>query len=219
MAIVALVLYVIAAAAGVSLLGTGGAARRRAAEAEAAVAEASEAEASEAAANTAGADAAPAQGAGVAAETLAPAEAGRVAAPTTSAAAEAVRAPRLQARLAAVPLTADGKPPPGPKVKVAAPPGEHPLLEFSHPALALTGLACWFMYVFVRYTPFAWISFGILIVAIAIGLTWLVHNMRAARRRLKGAWHFPPRLVLLHGTAAGAAILLSVLTALSASHV
>lgn len=193
MAIVALVLYVITAAAGVSLLGTGGAARRREAEAEAAEAAAKEA------------------GAGVK-TTLATAQA-------TPAAAEAVRAPGLQARLAAVPLTAEGKPPPGPKVKVVAPPGEHPLLEFSHPALAVTGLACWFMYVFVRYTPFAWISFGILMVAIAIGLTWLVHNLRAARHRLKGAWHFPPRLVLLHGTAAAVAILLSVLTALSASHV
>jgi len=192
-AIVALVLYVITAAAGVSLLGTGGAARRREAEAEAA----------EAASKEAGAGAE---------TTLATAHA-------TSPAAEAVRAPGLQARLAAVPLTAEGKPPPGPKVKVVAPPGEHPLLEFSHPALALTGLACWFMYVFVRYTPFAWISFGILMVAIAIGLAWLVHNLRAASHRLKGAWHFPPRLVLLHGTAAAVAILLSVLTALSASHV
>ncbi len=193
MAIVALVLYVITVAAGVSLLGTGGAARRREAEAEAA----------EAASKEAGAGAE---------TTLATAHA-------TSPAAEAVRAPGLQARLAAVPLTAEGKPPPGPKVKVVAPPGEHPLLEFSHPALAFTGLACWFMYVFVRYTPFAWISFGILMVAIAIGLTWMVHNLRAARRRLKGAWHFPPRLVLLHGTAAAVAIVLSVLTALSASHV
>jgi Flp pilus assembly protein TadB len=192
-AIVALVLYVITAAAGVSLLGTGGAARRREAEAEAA----------EAASKEAGAGAE---------TTLATAHA-------TSPAAEAVRAPGLQARLAAVPLTAEGKPPPGPKVKVAAPPGEHPLLEFSHPALAVTGLACWFMYVFVRYTPFAWISFGILMVAIAIGLSWMVHNLRAARHRLKGAWHFPPRLVLLHGTAAAVAIVLSVLTALSASHV
>ena len=203
MAIVALVLYVITAAAGVSLLGTGGAARRRAADAEAGAGEAAQA----------------AQAAGGGAETLAPAETPRAAAHATRAAAEAVRAPGLQARLAAVPLTAEGKPPPGPKVKVAAPPGEHPLLEFSHPALAFTGLACWFMYVFVRYTPFAWISFGILMVAIAIGLSWLGHNVRAARRHLKGAWHFPPRLVLLHGTAAAVAILLSVLTALSASHV
>jgi hypothetical protein len=208
-AIVALVLYVITAGAGVALLGTGGAARRRAAEAEAAVA----------AGAGAGADAAgPGEG-GVGTEVLAPAEAGRVGVQATPAAAEAVRAPGLQARLGAVPLTADGKPPPGPRVKVAAPPGEHPLLEFSHPALAITGLACWFMYVFVRYTPFAWISFGILMVAITIGVTWLVHNKRAAGRRLKGAWHFPPRLVLLHGTAAAVAILLSVLTALSASHV
>ncbi len=197
MAIVALVLYVITAAAGVSLLGTGGAARRREAEAEAAEA----------------AEAAGTEEAGAGGETkLATAQA-------TSAAGEAARALGIQARLAAVPLTADGKPPPGPKVKVLAPPGDHPLLEFSHPALAVTGLACWFMYVFVRYTPFAWISFGILMVAIAIGITWLVHNLRAARRRLKGAWHFPPRLVLLHGTAAAVAILLSVLTALSASHV
>jgi hypothetical protein len=208
-AIVALVLYVITAGAGVALLGTGGAARRRAAEAEAAVA----------AGAGAGADAAGPGEAGVGAEVLAPAEAGRVGVQATPAAAEAVRAPGLQARLGAVPLTADGKPPPGPRVKVAAPPGEHPLLEFSHPALAITGLACWFMYVFVRYTPFAWISFGILMVAITIGVTWLVHNKRAAGRRLKGAWHFPPRLVLLHGTAAAVAILLSVLTALSASHV
>jgi heme exporter protein D len=198
-AIVALVLYVITVAAGVSLLGTGGAARRREAEAEAAQA---------------------AEAAGVVGETtMAAAEAARVTLETTSAAGEAVRAPGLQARLAAVPLTADGKPPPGPKVKVVTPPGEHPLLEFSHPALAFTGLACWFMYVFVRYTPFAWISFGILMVAIAIGLTWLMHNQRATRHRLKGAWNFPPRLVLLHGTAAAVAIVLSVLTALSASHV
>lgn len=197
MAIVALVLYVITAAAGVSLLGTGGAARRREAEA---------AEAAHAAS-------------AVGETTMATAEAAHVTAESTSAAGEAVRAPGIQARLAAVPLTADGKPPPGPKVKVVTPPGEHPLLEFSHPALALTGLACWFMYVFVHYTPFAWISFGILMVAIAIGLAWLVHNLRAARHRLKGAWNFPPRLVLLHGTAAAVAITLSVLTALSASHV
>ena len=195
MAIVALVLYVITAAAGVSLLGTGGAARRREAEAAAA-------EAAEAAART--------EGAGAGAETTLA---------TAQTAAGAGRAPGIQARLAAIPRTADGKPPPVPKVRVVAPPGEHPLLEFSHPALAVTGLACWFMYVFVRYTPFAWISFGILMVTIAIGLSWLAHNRRAAKHRLKGAWHFPPRLVLLHGTAAAVAILLSVLTALSASHV
>jgi hypothetical protein len=168
-AIVALVLWVITAAAGVSLLNTGGAARRRAAEA---------------------------------------------------ARAPAVPAPAAAtpARSAAIPLTADGRPPPVPHAKVATPPGEHPLLEFSHPALAITGAACWFMYVFVRYTPFAWISFGILMAAIALGLTWLVRNTQAARRHASAAWRFPPQLVALHGGAAAIAITLSVLTAVSASH-
>lgn len=196
MAIVALILWVITAAAGVSLLGTGGAARRRAADREAAEAARASAEA-----------------------TLAPAETARATADATSASAEGVRAPSIPVRSAAIPLTSEGKPPPAPKVKVATPPGEHPLLEFSHPALAITGLACWFMFVFVRYTPFAWISFSILMVTIAMGLTWLVHNVRAARHHVKGAWNFPPRLVLLHGTAAAVAITLSVLAGLSASHV
>jgi hypothetical protein len=48
--------------------------------------------------------------------------------------AERLRAAGMPIRSAAIPLTGDGKPPPGPKVKVAAPPREHPLLEFSHPA-------------------------------------------------------------------------------------
>jgi hypothetical protein len=160
LAIVTLVLWVITAGAGISLLAAGGAARRAAA-------------------------------------------AGRAAGP-----------PR---RTGAIPLTDEGKPPPVPRVTVATPPGEHPLLEFSHPALALTGLACWFMFVFVHYHPFAWISFGILVVTIGVGLSWLARNTRDARRQASAAWRFPPRLVVLHGLAAAIAITLTVLTALSAS--
>jgi hypothetical protein len=168
LAIVALVLWVITAAAGVSLLSTGGAARRLAA----------------AAART-----------------------------------QAENAPSASApvRIGAPPLTAEGKPPPVPKVRVATPPGEHPLLEFCHPALALTGLACWFMFVFVHYRPFAWISFGILVVTIGLGLTWLARNAQAARHHAAAAWNFPPQLIALHGAAAAIAISLTVLTALSAS--
>jgi hypothetical protein len=103
-----------------------------------------------------------------------------------------------------------------PKVRVATPPGEHPLLEFSHPALAVTGLACWFMFVFVHYHPFAWISFGILAATILLGLTWLVRNAQAARHHAASAWNFPPQLVALHGAGAAIAISLTVLTALSA---
>ena len=160
MAIVTLVLWVVTAAAGFTLLSTGGAARRAAA-----------------AARTAGAP----------------------------------------ARTGAIPLTDEGKPPPVPRVTVATPPGEHPLLEFSHPALALTGLACWFMFVFVHYHPFAWISFGILVLTIGVGLSWLARNTRDARRQASATWRFPPRLVVLHGLSAAIAITLTALTALSAS--
>jgi hypothetical protein len=159
LAIVTLVLWVVTAAAGVSLLSTGSAARRLA--------------------------------------------------------ARAAQAPGAAARSGAIPLTAEGKPPPGPRVKVTTPPGEHPLLEFSHPALALTGLACWFMFVLVHYRPFAWISFGILVVTLGAGLSWLARNTHDARRQASAAWKFPPQLVAFHGLAAAVAISLTVLTALS----
>jgi len=164
LAIVTLVLWVITAAAGVSLLSRGGAARRLAAD-------------------------------------------GARSAPAASPAA----------RSAAIPLTDDGKPPPVPRTRVATPPGEHPLLEFSHPALALTGLACWFMFVLVHYRLLAWISFGVLIAALGAGVSWLTRNAQDARRHASAAWAFPPRLIVLHGLAAATAICLTVLTALSAS--
>jgi hypothetical protein len=162
LAITVLVLWVLTAAAGVSLLSTGNAARRLA--------------------------------------------------------AGPVRPAFGPARSAAVPLTDDGKPPPVPRTRVAAPPGEHPLLEFSHPALALTGLAFWFVFVLIHYRPLAWISFGVLVVTLGAGLSWLAANARAARRREGAARRFPPRLIVFHGLAAAVALALTVLTALSASH-
>jgi hypothetical protein len=121
-------------------------------------------------------------------------------------------------RVAAIPMTPEGKPPPVPKVRVTTQPGEHPLLEFTHPALAITGLAVWFMFTFIHYHPMAWISFAFLVATIAAGLTWLLANRRAARHNATTAWTFPPRLILLHGAAAAVAITLTVLTALVASH-
>jgi hypothetical protein len=103
-------------------------------------------------------------------------------------------------------------------VKVAAPPGEHPLLQFSHPALALTGLGFWLAFVLVRYRPLAWVSFGILVVTLGAGLGWLAGNALAARRRPGAARTFPARLIALHGVAAAATLALTVLTALSAGH-
>jgi hypothetical protein len=121
-------------------------------------------------------------------------------------------------RVAAVPLTADGKPPPVPRTKVAAPPGEHPLLEFSHPALGLVGLAFWFLFTFIHYRMLAWIAFGILVLTICAGLSWLAGNALAAGRSgnaTRGA--VPPRLNLLHGLAATVTFALVVVAALAAS--
>lgn len=170
MAIVTLVLWMLTAAAGITLLRTGGNARR--AEAESRTAE--------------------------------------LPSPTPAAVPAA--------RSAAIPLTPEGLPPPVPHTRVTAEPGEHPLLEFTHPALAVAGMACWFMFTFVHYRPLAWISFGILVVTLSAGLSWLVRNNQAVRNHQKAAWHFPPRLVALHGLAAGVSIVLTVLTALIASH-
>jgi hypothetical protein len=121
-------------------------------------------------------------------------------------------------RVGAVPLTPEGKPPPGPHARVSTPPGEHPLLEFSHPALATAGVACWLMFTFVQYRPFAWISFAILVATLLAGISWYARNRQAALRKDGGGWTFPPRLMALHGAAAALSITLTVVTALAASH-
>jgi hypothetical protein len=215
-AIVVLALWIAAAVAGVTLLRAGGAARRGAASVPAELVKAVSDQAVSVAAVPLGA------------------------VPLEAVPLEAVSAVKAGARIGAVPLTADGKPPPGPHVRVRSPAGEHPLLEFCHPALAATGIACWLMFVLVHYRPFAWIAFAILLVTMAVGLAWLAATRRAGKARvanhgdarhgdarhggaIKGAygaglsWTFPPRLIALHGLAVTLAIALTVLTAISAS--
>ena len=120
-------------------------------------------------------------------------------------------------RIGAVPLTAEGKPPPGPRAQVSTPPGEHPLLEFSHPALATVGVACWLMFTFVHYRPFAWISFSVLVVTLLVGIGWFARNRQTAVKQEQAVWTFPRRLIALHGAAAALSITLTVVTALVAS--
>ena len=151
------------------------------------------------------------------------AAAGQRAAAQEAAAQEAVPVP-------APPVTVPGgdpaprtagpaEPPPIPRVKVHATPGEHPLLEFSHPLLGLIGLGVWFIFVGTHHAPLAWVSFGILVAAIAAGLSWLGRNTLAARRGERPAQAgYPPRLVLLHGLTASATFVVAVLTALIATH-
>jgi hypothetical protein len=121
-------------------------------------------------------------------------------------------------RIGAIPLTAEGKPPPGPRPKVTAPPGEHPFLEFCHPALGLVGMACWFMFTFIHYRPLAWIAFGVLVVTIGAGLSWLGAARRAARRHPDVPRRaFTPRLIAVHGLGATLTFVLVVVSALVAS--
>ena len=202
MAIATLVLWVLTAAAGLVLLTAGGAARRAAAQQAAAARQAAGAQ------ETASVPAVP------------------VMVPGTDPAPGAAGSPRAgsgSARPAPAPLRSmagRAEPPPIPRVKVHATPGEHPLLEFSHPLLGLVGLGVWFIFVGTHHAPLAWVAFGILVAAIAAGLSWLARNALAARRGERPARAgFPPRLVLLHGLAASATFVVAVLAALTASHV
>jgi hypothetical protein len=196
LAIFVLVLWLATAAAGIALLRAGGAARRDrlAASAPAAVAADGAANRSDVAGN-------------VPASAVA----------TVAAAGTVPTAGTVAARLAARPLAPDGKPPSGPHIRVPTPDGEHPLLEFSHPALAVTGIACWMMFAFVHYRPLAWIAVAILLATLLLGLGWFIRNRQAARRRAAAAWSFPSRLVWLHGAVAGSSLVLAVLAALVAA--
>ena len=73
--------------------------------------------------------------------------------------------------------------PPIPRVKVRTGPDDHPLREFSHPALGLCGLACWLAFTATHDVAFAWIACGVLAATAGVGLSWLAGYMRAARRR------------------------------------
>jgi hypothetical protein len=89
-------------------------------------------------------------------------------------------------------------------------PGMRALAEFAHPALAITGLGCWFGYVLSRDRVFAAIGLGVLLGTICAGLAWFAVTTRAARRGKADGLTFPSRLLLLH--AGGAALTLLLVT-------
>jgi hypothetical protein len=201
-AIATLVLWVLTAAAGLVLLTAGGAAKRAAAQESAG---GHESAAQEAVRVPALPVPVPVPGAGPARHAADSPQAGR---------GSAQPAPAGQQRAAG-----PAEPPPIPRVKVHATPGEHPLLEFSHPLLGLVGLGVWFIFVGTHHAALAWVSFGILVAGIAAGLSWLGRNALAERRGERPSRAgFPPRLVLLHGVTASATFVVAVLAALTASH-
>src|SRR6516165_702292 len=116
-----------------------------------------------------------------------------------------------------VPPPSTRVPPPIPRSKVKAPPGGHPLLEFCHPALGITGLACWFAFVATHRQAFAWIAIAVLMVTIGAGLGWMATHARSARRHAGGGPGpaVPARRIVLHGLAATTTCGLAVITILA----
>ncbi|HWG02125.1 MAG TPA: hypothetical protein VG164_09815 [Trebonia sp.] len=95
-------------------------------------------------------------------------------------------------------------------------PGMRALAEFMHPALAVTGFGFWIAYTMIRDRVFAAIALGIMLGAIAAGLSWAASNSRAAKRQRSGALSFSPRVLILH--VVGAALTLAA-AALITAHV
>jgi hypothetical protein len=88
---------------------------------------------------------------------------------------------------AAEALAAGARVPPITHTRIATQAGQHPLLEFMHPALGSVGLGIWIAYVATKFGTFAWVSFGILLATIAAGLTWYTVNRRHATRSSKAS--------------------------------
>ena len=101
--------------------------------------------------------------------------------------------------------------------RVTTRPGEHPLLEFMHPALGIVGLGCWIAFVITRFRVFAWAALGVIVVTIAAGVIWYVVNARA---RKAGGRHPARRArrLLIHGSGAAVTFVLAIVTALIAYH-
>lgn len=107
-------------------------------------------------------------------------------------------------------------------------PGLRDLAEFAHPALAIIGFGFWLGYVVSRDRLFAAIGLGILLGAIAAGVSWFTVNRRD-RQRLEAADQgeqdpgdeprrgapllASPRLLLLHAAGAVLTVLFVALIA------
>jgi hypothetical protein len=111
-------------------------------------------------------------------------------------------------------------------------PGLRDLAEFAHPALALIGFGFWLGYVISRDRLFAAIGLGILLGAVAAGVSWFTVNRRDRKRAEAAAADraepgdagpaappggapllASPRLLLLHAAGAAATVLFVVLIA------
>jgi hypothetical protein len=161
--------------------------------------------------------------------------------------AEAVTVPPSRAQYGIPPaaveaMAAGARVPPITHTRVTTQPGQHPLLEFMHPALGVVGLGVWIGYVATKFAAFAWVSFAVLLLAIAAGLTWYAANHRHrpagpagparpvfaasadgevdadAAAPTPAGRHSPSRRALIHGGGAATTLILAILTLLISVH-
>lgn len=90
-------------------------------------------------------------------------------------------------------------------------PGIRALGEFTHPALALTGFAFWLLYTLTRDRIFGAIALGVILGAIAAGVSWALANGRAAKRADGDALRFSGRVLAFHVAGAALTLLLAAL--------
>jgi len=104
-------------------------------------------------------------------------------------------------------------------------PGLKDLAEFAHPTLAMIGFGVWFGYVVSHDRVFLAIGVGILLGAIAAGLSWFTVNTRASRRAAAaadgegpetGPLIASPHLIILHAVGAALTLLIAALVAVRA---
>jgi hypothetical protein len=155
----------------------------------------------------------------------APVEPARVPAGATSTAADADAAPGTPVR-AKDPFA----PPSLQRERSESIPVLRSLVEFTHPALAMIGLGFWFGYVVSEDRLFLAIGLGIMLGAIAAGLSWFTVNRRGVRRAaaVEAAGQpgiddprfapqaFSPRVLILHGAGAALTLLIVVLITIRA---
>jgi hypothetical protein len=82
------------------------------------------------------------------------------------------------------------------------------VVEFTHPACAIVGLAFWMGYTLVHNRGLAWIAFGLAAVTACAGLAWFLSNRKNNL--------FSARLIAIHGGGAALTFVLAALTALTA---
>ena len=86
-------------------------------------------------------------------------------------------------------------------------------LVLSHPALAVSALACWVAFLLTGSRALAWTAFGALAAAALLGFTMFTRWLGAGRHARGAERRFPTLAVVLHGVAGVATFVLALLTA------